>query len=297
MQNVEPAPKVSRKLWRWLKVVFALILIGFVLSRTDLQQLLGLRDRLSLEWMGISFILFCLLTLTKALQYWFLTGRKIPYPGILNITVLQNFLSNFVADTAGVVSYLAMFRSQKEVRYSRAALSFVLVKFCDLTVVWLELIIASALVWTKIDFLRPAILLLLAFVGATLAIFWIGILVRQRFVSAVARVVRRFDLQRFSAVARGMGVLTSLAEQDNSFILQISMRGLGLSLVYMVITLFWGFSNLRAFHLPLGFLEIAFVNGLMQLLSIIPGVWEYVKCPCYICMACSVSRRGNWPLS
>ena len=56
-------------LWNIAKIILALILVWFVLSKTDLAQLYALRERISLPWLALTLLLYFSLTLLKALQY------------------------------------------------------------------------------------------------------------------------------------------------------------------------------------------------------------------------------------
>lgn len=114
--------------WNIAKIILALLLAWFVLSKTDLTQLFVLRERISLPRLAAVIVLYFSLTLLKALQYYFLIGRRADYPRVLNIVVVQKTISNFIATSAGIASHLALFRVEQGVKVSRAALAFVLAK-------------------------------------------------------------------------------------------------------------------------------------------------------------------------
>mgnify|MGYP003558089968 CR=1 FL=1 len=48
----ESPRKISFSIWNIAKIILALILIWFVLSKTDLTQLYALRERISLPWLA-----------------------------------------------------------------------------------------------------------------------------------------------------------------------------------------------------------------------------------------------------
>jgi len=113
--------------------------------------------------------LYFTLTLLKSLQYYFLIGRRVDYPQVLNIVVVQNAISNFIATGAGIASYLALFRVEQGVKLSRAALAFVLAKVGDLISIWLFLLVTSILVWQQVDAFHQLIIICLA---QSAAQFW-----------------------------------------------------------------------------------------------------------------------------
>jgi hypothetical protein len=64
-------------LWTFLKIALALLLVGVVLSRTNLSELMALRQEIVLSWLLISFFLFFLMVFLKTLQYYVFLSSKI----------------------------------------------------------------------------------------------------------------------------------------------------------------------------------------------------------------------------
>ena len=58
---------VSGRVWNLLKILLALVLAGFVLSKTDFEELISLRGDIQQLWLAGVFLLYYLLTLLKAL--------------------------------------------------------------------------------------------------------------------------------------------------------------------------------------------------------------------------------------
>jgi hypothetical protein len=116
----------SARLISLLKIIFAILLIGIVLSNTELDQIKNVWANISVGWVILSFFLFTLLTLLKAFQYYILINEEVTYPQILNLVVWQNAVSNFFASSAGVASYLTLFHVEYGVKVGRAAIVFLL---------------------------------------------------------------------------------------------------------------------------------------------------------------------------
>jgi uncharacterized protein (TIRG00374 family) len=268
--SIPDKKKFAPRLWNILKIILAFALAGFVLSKTDLTQLFALRERISLSWLVIEIVLFFILTLLKALQYYFLIGRRVDYPQVLNIVVVQNAISNFIATGAGIASYLALFRVEQGVKVSRAALAFLLTKVGDLISIWLFMLVASLIVWPQVTSLHALIILSLTIIGAAIFIFFIAVFLRQKFVALLAWFVEKLKLSRIGLVTKLMDLLTSLAEQEHAFVFRMVGIGVVFSLVYMAVTMAWIYASLQTFSFAIGVLPVVFVNIFMQLISYLP---------------------------
>ena len=270
MSQSETRRRLPSTLWNILKILLALVLVGFVLSRTDLTQLFALREQISMPWLVTGIVLYFVLTLLKAFQYYFLIGRRVGYSQVLNIVVVQNAVSNFIATGAGIASYFALFRVEQRDMFSRAALAFVLAKVGDLISIWLFMLIASWLVWPQVDVLHTLIFILLAVIGGLIATFFAAVFLRQKFVSFLQIFLDRMRLNRFGIVDKGMDVMQSLAQQEQSFVFRILGMDILFSLIYMTVTMVWIYAGLKTFSFDIGILLVVFVNVFMQLVSYLP---------------------------
>ena len=131
------------KAWSGVKIVFALALFVYVLSKTEYQELLALQDRFSWSWFGTTFLLFFAMLLMKAVQYYVFIGRRLSFLRTLEVVVVQNVLMSFVATAAGIASYLTMLGLEEDVRLGKAAESFILVKIGDIIAVLGLLLLSS----------------------------------------------------------------------------------------------------------------------------------------------------------
>jgi uncharacterized membrane protein YbhN (UPF0104 family) len=253
-----------------LKILLALVLMGIVLSRTSLAEIAALRDRLSWTWLAVSFIVFVAMTLLKTLQYWVLLGGRASYRRTLKIVIIQNALTNFVANSAGIASYLAMFQLEENVKVRQSGAVFVLTKAGDLFCMALYLLVSALLVWTRIGSLQTSVILLLAVVFGGLAVFWLVVLLRQTFVDFLRRLVHALRMDRLKLVEKGMFALETLSTQDTSTVLRVLWMGTLLSFGYMLATMLYGFSRVQTFQIPLDFWAIVFIASAMQFVSIIP---------------------------
>jgi uncharacterized membrane protein YbhN (UPF0104 family) len=260
----------TARVWNILKVLLAFALVGFVLSQTDLAQLFDLRKRMDATWLTIVILSYFLLTLLKACQYYFLVGRRVGYPQVLNIVIVQNSVSNFIATGAGIASYLTLFRVEQGVKLSRAAVAFLLTKVGDLISIWLFLMAASWAVWPHVGALHSLVSILLTGIGIVIALFFMMVFLRQEFVSLLRTLLDGLRISRLTFVSKGVDFLENIAEQEQSFVFQTIGLSLLFSLLYMSVTLLWLYASLRAFSFRIDILPTVFVNMLIQLVSYLP---------------------------
>lgn len=256
--------------WNFLKIAIALLLVGFVLSRTDLNQLLDLLGRISVFWLAVHAFLFLSSTLLKALQYYVLMDAYVAYPQVLNIIVLQNAVSNYLASSAGVISYLTLLRVEHDVKVSRSALVFLLTKIGDLIVIWAGLLFSSFLVWNQIGGFHEVVIFLLAGIGGTLLVFLFTVLFREKFVHWIKLVFDRLGLSRIQKMQNGMNTLRALSRLEQGWLFARLARVLILSLTYFVFSLAWFYTGFLIFGLHLDIPAFIFIFVFLQLISYVP---------------------------
>jgi uncharacterized membrane protein YbhN (UPF0104 family) len=262
--------KRSCSLWNCIKIVLALVLVGFILSKTNLDELSAVFVRLNMIWLVTSLLLYFLLTFLKALQYHILFGRRTSYSRVVSIVVWQNALSNFVAAGAGVASYLALFKTEEGVKLGRSTLVFLLTKVGDLFSVWLVLFICSFFLWNQIPSLHSLTLILLVVIGAGLLFFDAALLFRRPFVSFSFWIFEKTRLARAPLVRKGMDAMDAFADLTPSVIFPMVGQAFALSLLYYLVTLGWMVASLRMFAAPVSDWSIIFVSCILQLLSVVP---------------------------
>ena len=263
----------NKKPVRWadiVKAVLALILIGIVFSRTNIQQVTALRSSLDWRWLALGFLLYCLVTLIKGTQYWLLLRPKVMYDQTLKIVVIQNALTNLVANTAGLATYLTMFRLEQNVKLGRSGTVFIVTKVGDLFSMGFYLLLSASFVWDRVDALHGLVAALLVVILVFVALFWTVVFLRRAFVSQVERLSHALRLDRFNLVRRGLGFLGMLADMEHQVVVQMLSKGLLVSLLYMSCTMLYFYSRTQIFHIPLDFWAVLFIASLMQLISIIP---------------------------
>lgn len=279
--TVAPDRKNSSIIWNVVKIIIALILVGFILSKADLNHFIQTLRNVSVPWLIVSIAAYLVLTVLKAAQYYFLLGEGVSYPEVLNIVVVQNVISNFLTVSAGIASYLASLRLEHGVKVSRSLILFILTKIGDLVAIWVLVFVSSFLVWKEIEALHLAVIVLLVGMGAAFAVFFLTIVYRQRFIRFVNTVLTWTRLSRISIVVKGMDVLQSLAETDFWKIFKVLRITLVISFIYMGVTIGMMYASLMTFNLELSIRAVAFVTVMNQLVSYFPvqvfgglGVYE-----------------------
>jgi uncharacterized membrane protein YbhN (UPF0104 family) len=259
-----------KTIWNISKIVLAIALVWFVLSKTSLADIAILFKQISLTWISVSFVLFCLMTLMKAMQYYLLSGRQTPYLRVLSIVVMQNVVTNFIATGAGIASYLAMFTVDEGIKLRRAAATFIITKIGDLAAVWLMLIVVSAMLWNRIGGLRPAVVAILIVILFAMGAFVSLITRRQWFMQAINALANMLRLTGFPFVQRSLETLRFLTEQNMSGLFSLLRTAVICSLFYMTFTMLWVYANLQAYSMVIPASIVIFVNCWNQLISWIP---------------------------
>ncbi len=252
------------------KAALALFLAWFVVSQTDLAQLRDMLNSISILWLGVYAILFILAVMAKAIQYKIVIGREVTYARVLSVVVMQNVVSNFLAASAGVASYVALLRVEHGVKVSRAMIAFILTKVGDLTAIFILLLASLLGVWSDIESVKGLTLFMLIGMGGFLALFGFVVLFRERFVVFLRSVFEYLSLTRFGPTNQGLDILDALAKQDQTDILLTMGRVLAGSFLYLGVTLPWLYSGMRMFDVHLDGWEVAFTSAFYYLVTYVP---------------------------
>ena len=114
--------------WNAVKILFSAALIWYFLSWVNLDELFTVSERIKFPYLVITVILYVCLTLAKAFKYQVLIQQKTKYLRVLNIVIIQNALSNFLMNSAGVASYFALLRLEEKVKLRQSGLVFAITK-------------------------------------------------------------------------------------------------------------------------------------------------------------------------
>lgn len=261
---------LSSSLWNLAKIILALGLVAYVFSRFELSSLVSTLQNASIGWLVISGLLYFVLTLLKALQYSVFLRGRLTYPQVLHVTIWQNAVSNFFLAGAGIATYLTMTRLEHEVKLSRSVTIFLLTKIGDLIAIWLTLIVASTLVWSQIGLLQTPVMLLVAGIGSLILLFLLTILLRQRFVSILERILERLHIAKIRWIEHGMNYLRNLAGMEQRRVLILLGLLLLYSILYLAVTIVSTYTHLAIFHIRPDPSAVMFVSVLLQLVSYFP---------------------------
>ncbi|MDX9863271.1 MAG: lysylphosphatidylglycerol synthase transmembrane domain-containing protein [Anaerolineaceae bacterium] len=259
-----------QKAWKIFKILLAILLISVVLSKTNWTQLKALRTEIVWVWLIAYVLLYSIMTLVKALQYKILIGRNIKYKEVLRIVIWQNAISNFLATSAGIASFMAMLKTEKDIKITQSGATFILTKFGDLLVLSFYLAISASIVWQQIEALRFFTILLLGALLIALGIFLCAIFWRKRFVSLLRSVLVRLKLTRFSLVTRSLAGVETLISIPQRTLFKLLGLSISTAFLYMTVTMGSVLTSLRMFDVQLSLFPVIYVASLMQLVSFVP---------------------------
>lgn len=225
---------------------------------------------LSRDWLIASIAVFLLMVIVKALQYRALIDPHLSFWNVLNITVMQNAISNFVSNAAGVATYASMFKVEHDVTLTRSAIAFILVKVGDLVSILFLLVASLFFVWSQVSILHEVLLILIAVILLALLTVLATILFRQWFVNALDKFLIRLNLVKFGLVRKAFSILASLSRAEKAVVNKLMVLALVYSGLYFMITITWSYTLINAFHIPIAFPGMVFVSAVRQIISFIP---------------------------
>jgi uncharacterized membrane protein YbhN (UPF0104 family) len=256
--------------WNLIKILIAVFLVGYVFSRTNLNEFLSLHEKILPAYLIATLILYTCLTAFKAFMYQVMLEQDTQYLRVLNVIVLQNAVTNFFAVSAGLVSYLTMLKVEENVKMGRSGFVFLIVKVGDLLAVWFVMLVCGLLYWDQISGLQQMFVFVEGIIGSGLLLFF-GILVfRAPFIYGISRLVNRFGLTRFSILRQGVQSFEAMAEMNLRNISRTVFNACWLTFIYYLITLIWMVASMYTFDLQVEAWVIVFVSGILQLFSMIP---------------------------
>jgi uncharacterized membrane protein YbhN (UPF0104 family) len=256
--------------WNAIKILFSIVLVGYFFSWVNLSDVLLVWERIHFPYLSVTVILYVLLTLFKAYNYQALLQQNTNYFRILNIAIVQNSLSNFLANSAGIASYLGLLRFEENVKIRQSGLVFIIIKIGDLFSVWLASMVCSWLVWERISELRSMLLISLIAIGLVFVLFFLALFWRRGFIALANRMLAALHLTRYTFFQKLVNALTDFSEMQQEQVFGIVFKAFGLSFVYYLLTMLWMLASMKAFQLPADNLSILFVSGILQLFSMIP---------------------------
>ena len=259
-----------QQMWKIFKILLAILLIFLVISRTSWAHLKELRAEIVWVWLIAHVLLYFLMTLIKAFQYKVLIGENLKYKEVLRIVIWQNAISNFLATGAGIATYMAMLKTEKNVKITQSGAVFILTKFGDLLILSIYLGISAIIVWKQIESLRFLTVLLLCAIFMALVIFLCAIIWRKKFVVMLRNILVRVKLMRFSLVSRSLAGVEALISIPKSTLFKLLGLSMSTAFLYMTVTMISVLTSLRVFDVHLGIFPVIYVGSLMQIVSFVP---------------------------
>lgn len=258
-----------KKIWNLTKFFLAALLIVGLINKIDFSNIKNILHVLWF-WLVLNLLVLFGMTLIKAWQYQKMIGNSIGYKEVLRVVIWQNAISNFVSTSAGILSYMAMLKTEQNVKLTRSSVAFVITKFGDLVAICIYLGLSTIFVWRKIQSIQWLTILLIVGILFGLTLFLITVLWRERFVEFLASVLGLLRMHRFSLSQRGLEMLRSLAREEQKPIFAMLYTGVSLSFVYMTATMVFAYTRFRIFDVHVELWTILYVTAMMQLVSFIP---------------------------
>ncbi len=263
-----------RRLWRWLRPLFGLGLLAFLLWQVDWQELTRILSQASLGYVGMALLIELLNVLPRVLRWRALLlaqGTREPFPRLFSIYLVGSFFNNFLPSNVGGDSVRMLRLSQLTGQGADAVSSVLVERLCGLFAVLLMGVVAVLSNWQ------------LAAAGG------IGFLVLGMFVVFVLGTLLLFNLWRVRSWADRLtsspdreglrGVLIVLVGKlgklyDSIYAFRSRERAL---LVVLAFSLLFRFGDVLrlyvqslALHLPISFIWLTMAISLIAVVTSVP---------------------------
>ena len=139
-----------RKVWRWLRPLFGLGLLAFLLWRVDWQELTRILRQASLGYVGAALLIELLNVLPRVLRWRALLltqGAQEPFSRLLSIYLVGSFFNNFLPSNVGGDSVRMLRMGQLTGQGADAVSSVLVERLCGLFAVLLIGVVAVLSNW------------------------------------------------------------------------------------------------------------------------------------------------------
>ena len=269
--RADPGPSGNQsKVWVWFKLALALILVGFVVTKIQMDDLAILTGSVSPGW--LPFCAFCFLGWIgiAARRYWWLVGRTMPYPQAISVVVIQTVVGNLVATGAGLVSYLAILRNRHQVGVGLGMWSIILARFLDLVIFLPALVVSGGMVWWEIGSIRWLVIILTSVLSGLVILLGLILLFRRRAAGPLRRLLGCLGVDGLAVAGKAMAALDDLSRQEPKMLRGL-WRPLAINtLLAMILSFGVFYGTVRFFSIPIGIWPMLFMFTLTQLLMLVP---------------------------
>ena len=253
----------------FFRLLLALVFVVGIVTQTNVQQIIERSRALSVWWVWVAFGLASAMTFLKAWQYFLVLPQGIAYEEVLQVIVEQNLVSNFVANSAGIVSGIAILKTRHRVDLSKSSVAVVIVKVGDLVATALYLLLSTALLWNSVPAWRVIALLIVAGITLGAGVFLLMLLQWKQSVARIKRFAEWLHINQWAVVPKVFTGLEHLSSSQDP-ILCTAIRVWSVSFVYLGVSLLLGYTLLRSVGVAVNLWVVFFVVGLLQILSIVP---------------------------
>jgi uncharacterized protein (TIRG00374 family) len=270
MTRSDSQSALRSKFWGVVKIGLAVALAGFVLRKSSVAELAALWQRTSLPWLLAAILFFWATLWSNARCYWVVLDKKVAFPQVLSLVLLQTIFGNLIATSAGAASFVGVLRSKHDIPLSRGISALLLSRFGDIIALMLALGLSSAFVWFQVSSLQLLVVLLLSAMIGLIGIFVVVLILRQRLVRLLDRLIVLLRLNRLGLVERFVHGLSDLAEQDTGYVQRLICPMLVYSLASMTFSLAFAYAIVHVFAIPIGLWQVVFMSSLLQFMTLIP---------------------------
>jgi uncharacterized protein (TIRG00374 family) len=265
-----------RRLWRWLRPLFGLGLLAFLLWRVDWQELTRILSQASLGYIGMALLIELLTVIPKVLRWRALLvtqGTREPFLRLFSIYLMGSFFNNFLPSNVGGDSVRMLRLGQLTGQGADAVSSVLVERLCGLFAVLLMGAVAVLSNWRLAAAGGIGFLVLGAFVAFALGMLLLFSLRRVRFLADRLPLPARSDKGGLRGVLAALiGKLGKL--YDSIYAFRSRERVL---LVVLAFSLLFRFGHVLrlyvqslALHVPISFVWLMMAVSLIAVVTSLP---------------------------
>ena len=253
-----------------VKILIAFGLIIYVFTRFRISELISFGRIISWQWFFGAAVTYFLILFLTGYRYWLIIGRKAPYTEVLSASIIQTVIGNYIATSAGAVSFVSMLRLKNQISIGRGIGSLIVYRLTDLLFLYIFLGVSSIGVWESVTTIHWAVSLILLGLSIGFILLLLNIFFRGFIMQLLLKIQLRLNLDRYQLWKKFIKMLNDLEAQVRTYRLTYLIWYLVLSLFYFLIWFVNVYCNIKIFSIALNGWEVLFILSLSQILFIIP---------------------------
>ena len=271
---------------QWLlvsKYAISLLFIFILVINVEWPKVWDSIRAVSVAWLLISQFSIPLSIVLIALRYRHLINRLISLRAMLHLVVVQAAIGTFLANAAGSISYIGILIKIYKVPAELAVQSTIIARLVEMFASVIVAAVLVAVAWNQLERIQSLVLFAMLFSAIVLVIAIVGIAVARRLKAPAPLDTRGTQEPEVtpSFWQRMLKFGVKVIRLEPGYVASILPKALLYSFIMQAVIAVTMYCYARAFHLEIGFFEVALVGIVSTFIASIPitvfgglGVYE-----------------------